>query len=121
MSGVSAAHLRGDSDQLTRAVRNLLANAARHARTVVAVSLREQRGSAVLTVDDDGPGIPADRRHGVFDRFTRLDEARTRDGGGTGLGLAITSDILVHHGGTIAVSDSDRGGARFVVEIPAEP
>jgi signal transduction histidine kinase len=121
MSGVSAAHVRGDPDQLTRAVRNLLANAARHAHGLVTVTLSENAEAAVLTVDDDGPGIPAHRRQQVFERFARLDPARAAGSGGTGLGLAITREILRHHRGTITVGDSDRGGARFTVTLPTGP
>jgi signal transduction histidine kinase len=72
-----------------------------------------------LLVDDDGPGVPVDDRQRVFERFVRLDEARTQSDGGTGLGLAIAHDIVVAHGGTIAISDAPIGGARVVVTLPA--
>jgi signal transduction histidine kinase len=68
-------------------------------------------------VSDDGTGIPTDKRAEVFERFTRLDEARTRDAGGTGLGLAITRDIVERHGGTIRLADGP--ATTFVVELPA--
>jgi len=100
-------------------VRNLLANAARHAETRVAVWLVERHGRAVLTVDDDGAGVPQADRERVFDRFVRLDEARTRDSGGSGLGLAIVREIARVHGGTVTVGESPLGGARFVVDLPA--
>ena len=77
-----------------RAVRNLLDNAARHATSTVTVALPESESAAVLSVADDGPGIPPDQRERIFERFTRLDDARTRDAGGTGLGLAITHDVV---------------------------
>jgi signal transduction histidine kinase len=73
----------------------------------------------VLTVSDDGAGIPADQRDQVFERFARLQEGRARDEGGTGLGLALTKRIVVHHGGRIQVEDGDLGGARFVVSLPS--
>jgi signal transduction histidine kinase len=103
--------------QLTRAVQNLLDNAERHASTTVTVTLAETDGLARLTVSDDGAGIAADKRGEVFERFTRLDEARTRDVGGTGLGLAITRDIVERHGGTIRLADEPT--TTFVVELPA--
>ncbi|GAA5139716.1 hypothetical protein GCM10023320_76170 [Pseudonocardia adelaidensis] len=95
--------VRGSAEQLGRLVANLVDNAVRHAAGVVTVGLRERDGDAVLEVEDDGPGIPADRHEAVFDRFARLDEARARDAGGSGLGLAIARDIAVHHGGSLAV------------------
>lgn len=66
----------------------------------------------------DGPGIPVGQRLAVFERFVRLDTARTRDTGGTGLGLAIVNDVVTRHQGTIAVTDNDPHGATFTVEIP---
>jgi len=120
--GVSAANVLGDPGELRRVVRNLGDNAVRHARRRVEVTLGERRGDAraeaVLTVADDGEGIPPDLVESVFDRFTRLDEARTRDAGGTGLGLAIARDIVERHGGTIRVDPDHRSGARFVVVLP---
>ncbi|MFQ5556045.1 MAG: sensor histidine kinase [Acidimicrobiales bacterium] len=108
----------GDPRQLERAVRNLLTNAGRHARTTITVELQETHGTAVLAVIDDGPGIPADQRELVFERFTRLDHARSRDSGGTGLGLAITRAIIEQHGGTIGIDDAPGGGCRLVVTLP---
>ena len=72
--------------------------------------------TAVLVVDDDGPGIELEDRYTVFERFVRLDEARARDSG-VGLGLAIVHRIVTDHGGTIEVSESPRGGAQFTVRI----
>ena len=73
--------------------------------------------TAVLVVDDDGPGIELEDRDAVFERFVRLDEARARDSGGVGLGLAIVHRIVTDHGGTIGVSESPRGGAQFTVRL----
>ena len=72
-----------------------------------------------LTVSDDGLGVPATEREAVFERFARLDEARSRDRGGTGLGLAIVRDIVTRHGGTIAIDGAVEQGAAFVVRLPA--
>ena len=100
-------------------VRNLVDNAARHADTALAVAVRDTGAGVELTVEDDGQGIPEDQRERVFDRFVRLDEARARDAGGSGLGLAIVREIVTAHGGTVVVSSSALGGARFVVRLPA--
>jgi signal transduction histidine kinase len=116
--GVSAAQVVGDAGELTRAVRNLLDNAGRHAASTVAVTLGEHDGAAVLVIADDGPGIPPDEAERVFERFTRVDEARDRDHGGAGLGLAITRDIVAGHRGTITLDPTPGGGATFVVRLP---
>ena len=117
--GVSGAQLAGDRDQLTRAVRNLLDNAVRHAEASVTVTLSEDEEAITLTVADDGPGIPAGDRERIFERFTRLDEARARQAGGAGLGLAITREIVERHGGAIEVDPDHPGGARFILRLPA--
>lgn len=109
----------GDPDQLSRAVRNLLVNAARFANTAVAVHLFERDGRVVLEISDDGPGVPPADRSKIFERFSRVDDARTRDDGGTGLGLAIVKDVVERHGGTVACADGPMGGATFRVELPA--
>lgn len=114
-SAVSAAAVTGSRGDLARVVRNLLDNADRHAATGVTIELRSDGGGVILVVSDDGPGVPPADRERVFERFTRLDAARDRSSGGTGLGLAISREIVVAHGGTIAVED----GARFVVRLPA--
>ncbi|MFJ1754105.1 sensor histidine kinase [Kitasatospora sp. NPDC088134] len=102
-----------------RLVRNLLDNAARHARHRVAVTLAVEDGRAVLTVEDDGPGIPAADRERVFERFVRLDAARDRDSGGAGLGLALVRTIAHRFGGTATAEPPGRlPGARLVVRLP---
>ncbi|MER6824907.1 ATP-binding protein [Streptosporangium sp. NPDC000563] len=108
----------GSAGQLRRLVANLVDNAVRHAGSTVTVRLAVDGGEAVLDVRDDGPGIPAEHHEAVFDRFTRLDEARDRDAGGAGLGLAIARDIAVRHGGSLRVAGKDREAwlqARFPV------
>ncbi|WP_144763757.1 cell wall metabolism sensor histidine kinase WalK [Curtobacterium sp. 9128] len=116
-SAVGAARVLGDERMLARVVRNLVDNAVRHAASRIAIGVRQEAATAVLTVEDDGSGIPASERERVFDRFVRLDEGRSRDAGGSGLGLAIVRDVLTAHGGSVAVDDSPLGGARFVVRI----
>lgn len=118
-TGVSAGQVRGDRGGLERAVRNLLDNAVRHARSRVEIALAEREGHVVLTVANDGDPVPPAERERIFARFARTDAARGRDAGGAGLGLAITRAIVVRHGGTIALDPDQRDGARFVVELPA--
>jgi signal transduction histidine kinase len=117
VSGVSGAQVVGDRAQLGRAIRNLADNAARYAASTVTMALQEADGAAVLTIDDDGPGVPADARGRIFERFARTDEGRSRGDGGTGLGLAIVRDIVERHGGTVSLDDAHRPGARFVVRL----
>lgn len=119
-SGVAPGRVRGDEVALAQVVRNLVDNAARHAASSLAVSVREVAGGVELVVEDDGPGVPEADRERVFERFVRLDEARARDAGGSGLGLAIVGEIVTAHGGTVQVASSALGGARFVVRLPAE-
>ena len=118
VSAVSAARTWGSADQLTRAVRNLSSNAERHAAGCVTFELREVDGRSELVVADDGPGIAPEHRELVFTRFTRLDEARSRDAGGSGLGLAIVQDIVARHEGRVGVVEHAGPGARFVVDLP---
>jgi signal transduction histidine kinase len=108
----------GDGPALSRVVRNLLENAARHAFSLVEVAVTSDHDSAVLTVSDDGPGIPPADRLRVFDRFVRLDTARSRADGGTGLGLSIAAEIVAAHGGTITISDRQGGGTVVTVQLP---
>lgn len=115
---VSAARALGDSRQLARAIRNLASNAERHASSTVTFELREDGETCELVVGDDGGGISPEHRDLVFQRFTRLDEARSRDDGGFGLGLAIVHDIVARHCGSIEIASQHGGGARFVVTLP---
>ena len=103
-AGIGAGRVRGDQVALAQVVQNLVDNAARHADAVVAIAVRETEDGVELVVEDDGPGIPAEHRQRVFDRFVRLDEARARDAGGSGLGLAIVQEIVAAHGGTVDIS-----------------
>ncbi|MEU5976142.1 HAMP domain-containing sensor histidine kinase [Streptomyces sp. NPDC047315] len=109
----------GSHGQLARVLGNLLDNAQRHARASVEVSVRREGDFAVLSVADDGTGVPDDERERIFERFVRLDDARSRDEGGAGLGLAIARDVARRHGGTLTVERSPAGGAQFVLRLPA--
>jgi signal transduction histidine kinase len=118
-SRVLAGRVLGTNAQYARVVANLLDNACRHAKGHVAVALAREANEVVLTVDDDGPGVALADRERVFERFTRLDEGRSRDAGGVGLGLSMVRTIVERHGGTVEVDDAPLGGARFVVRLPA--
>jgi len=107
----------GDPDALVRVLVNLMDNAIRHARTRVRLGLFRDAAHALITVVDDGRGIPEADRKRVFDRFTRLDDARARDAGGTGLGLAIVRELVRRHGGTVTLGDASPG-LRVDVRLP---
>jgi two-component system osmolarity sensor histidine kinase EnvZ len=100
-----------------RCLANLVSNAARFASSISITGHRDHRW-LIVTVDDDGPGIPAAMRDEVFKPFVRLDDARNQDQGGTGLGLAIARDIARSHGGDILLADSPLGGLRASVRVP---
>ncbi|MEW9530438.1 sensor histidine kinase [Microbispora sp. NPDC049125] len=121
----------GDRSQLAQLIGNLVANAQRHASSTITISVRRVDGEAAvdqpfpggiaeLEVLDDGAGIAADQREAVFQRFTRLDSARSRHAGGVGLGLPIARQIAGIHGGTLTIQDSAQG-AHFVVRLPLSP
>jgi signal transduction histidine kinase len=110
--------VRGHAGRLERVLRNLVDNAERHAKSRVTITLTASGGESVLTVEDDGPGIPAEQRERVFDRFVRLDEDRAReDDGGSGLGLAIAAEIARTHGGSLRLADGT-SGARLELRLP---
>lgn len=112
--------VRGSRMQLRRALANLLDNAGRHARSTVRVSVHERDGRARVVVDDDGAGIAQADRERVFERFTRLDDHRTRSSGGAGLGLSLVRRIAVLHHGTASVDTAPLGGARLVLDLPLD-
>jgi signal transduction histidine kinase len=117
--GVKGAVVSGRRDELSRVVRNLLDNAARHASSAVTVELGATGDTVTLVVEDDGPGVAPEDRERIFERFARGDDARSRGTGGTGLGLAIVREIVGRHAGRVAVEDGS-SGARFVVRLPAD-
>ncbi len=114
------ARVRGDRAALRRMVGALVENAGRHARHAVRLTLEIEADEAVLTVDDDGPGIALADRERVFERFVRLEESRSRAEGGSGLGLAIAAEVARRHGGTVSVATAELGGARFEVRLPVQ-
>jgi signal transduction histidine kinase len=110
-----------DRSALRRVLDNLVANGVRYASSKVELSAkRADADRLVVTVTDDGPGIPAADRDRVFDRFTRLDDARTRDSGGAGLGLAIVRELVRMHSGTVTLSDAGPG-LRVAISLPMAP
>ncbi|RKE17223.1 HAMP domain-containing sensor histidine kinase [Streptomyces sp. TLI_171] len=115
--GAAAVTVTGNRLWLGRLLTNLIDNAQRHTRTAVTVRVSADGGRALVEVSDDGPGIAPADRDSVFERFTRLDDARSRDDGGTGLGLSIARDIAALHGGTLTVTDSAEG-ATFRLDVP---
>jgi signal transduction histidine kinase len=123
----SAVTVPGDPDALRRVVINLVDNAVRYATAEVTVTVgpttREDRTRALLTVEDDGPGIPPAERSKVFDRFYRVQESRSRESGGTGLGLSIVRDIVRNHDGQVRMTERAGGarGLRAVVLLPVAP
>jgi len=100
-----------------RCLANLVSNAARYGKSISITGQRDHRW-LIVTVDDDGPGIPSGMREDVFKPFLRLDDARNQDEGGTGLGLAIARDIARSHGGDITLGESALGGLRATVRVP---
>jgi signal transduction histidine kinase len=120
--GVEPVRVTGDPDQLHRVLRNLVDNAVRHARNSVTISLTSAGGEGQVLVGNDGPPIAAADRDKIFDRFVRLDDSRSRQGGGAGLGLPIARDIVLAHGGTLDVEDLADGAAlRIRLPIPVDP
>lgn len=114
------AELSADARAFERALRNLLANAVRHAEGRVQVSWQADGHAVLLTVEDDGPGVPVEQRERIFEPFARMDASRDRGSGGVGLGLAIVQRILQAHGGSVVVGSSALGGAAFVTRWPSE-
>jgi len=119
-SGVNAVRVQGDADALRRMLRNVGENAVRHASSRVDVTLVERGEEVVLTIDDDGPGIPATERARVLQRFVRLDDARSRNEGGSGLGFSIVDEVVRAHGGSMSIEQSPLGGARIVITLPVQ-
>jgi signal transduction histidine kinase len=109
-----------DSDALRQIVINLLDNAVKYGRKqqLVIVGLEAREGMAYLFVDDEGPGVPPADRKRIFEHFQRLERDRALAIAGTGIGLSVVQDLVTQHGGRCSVTTGDRGGAKFVVELP---
>ncbi|MEV6175406.1 HAMP domain-containing sensor histidine kinase [Streptomyces sp. NPDC051954] len=114
------AHAQGNPGEYERLLRNLIDNAARHAAHRIQITVRNQDAWVVLTVHDDGPGVPTEDAERIFERFVRLDDARSRDHGGTGLGLAIARDLAHRHQGTLTLTPRTLG-ACFQLRLPRAP
>jgi two-component system phosphate regulon sensor histidine kinase PhoR len=119
--GEEAAFVRGDPAKLHDAIRNLVSNAVTYTpeRTTIWIDVARLGAQIVLSVADEGPGIPDEDLTRVFERFYRVDKSRGRDLGGTGLGLAIVKHLVELHGGGVRVENRAEGGARFVITLPA--
>jgi two-component system osmolarity sensor histidine kinase EnvZ len=112
-----ALRARVKPDAFRRCVANLVGNAMRFGQRVMLSAERSEHHVAVA-IEDDGPGIPLDKRGDVFRPFVRLDHARNQDQSGTGLGLSIALDIARSHGGDVSLDDSALGGLRATVRVP---
>jgi two-component system osmolarity sensor histidine kinase EnvZ len=102
---------------LQRCLDNLISNALKYGKSCV-LSVAPSEGFLLISVEDDGPGIPAEQRQNAFKAFQRLDEARNQNTEGVGLGLSISQDIAQLHGGTILLSDSGLGGLKATLRLP---
>jgi signal transduction histidine kinase len=112
--------LRADSQRLEQILGNLVDNALRHTPDggTIRLSAKSESGNILITVEDSGPGIPADQADRIFERFYRLDSSRARSEGGTGLGLAIARKLAEAHGGSLRAENRSEGGARFILSLP---
>jgi two-component system sensor histidine kinase SenX3 len=117
------AQVFGDAELLTTAIRNLIGNAINYSEpgTRVAVSVRSADQLVEITVADQGRGIPEGEQARIFERFYRVDPARSRATGGTGLGLAIVKHICANHGGDVTVWSEPGHGSTFTMRLPAAP
>ena len=120
VGGSTTGPVFGDPDQLMTALRNLIDNAVRYSpdNTTVGVGLRSVEGLAQVSVTDQGVGIPADEQERIFERFYRIDAARSRQTGGTGLGLSIVKHVISNHGGEVTVWSQPGRGSTFTVRLP---
>ena len=116
-----AATLIVDTAKLHDALRNLVENAVAYAPPSTTITLASQRdgGAFVITVADEGPGVPQADLSRIFERFYRVDKARSRESGGTGLGLSIVKHLVEILGGEVQAANRPAGGAIFTVRLPA--
>jgi two-component system sensor histidine kinase SenX3 len=120
--GTSGLTVFGEENHLITALRNLISNAINYSpeRTRIAVGTRLIDGVVEMSVTDQGIGISADEQSRIFERFYRVDQARSRGTGGTGLGLAIVKHVCVNHGGEVTVWSRTGEGSTFTIRIPAQ-
>ncbi|WP_010525707.1 cell wall metabolism sensor histidine kinase WalK [Nesterenkonia sp. F] len=120
VGGSAPRPVHGDHDQLTMAFRNLIDNAVRYSpeKTRVGVGLTSRDGIVQVTITDQGAGIAADEQERVFERFYRVDAARSRETGGTGLGLSIVKHVFANHGGDVSLWSQPGKGSTFTVRLP---
>ncbi|WP_149956511.1 sensor histidine kinase [Zafaria cholistanensis] len=120
LGGRSDALVHGDPDLLMTAFRNLIDNAIRYSPegTTVGVGVRSRDGLVQVSVTDQGPGIPQEEQDRIFERFYRVDAARSRQTGGTGLGLSIVKHVISNHGGEVTVWSQPGQGSTFTVRLP---
>lgn len=113
-------HVNVDGDRIEQVIYNLVDNAIKYGRAggSIKVAAQQEGESLRMRVQDDGPGIPADAQERIFERFFRVDRARSRDQGGTGLGLAIVKHIVQFHGGKVWVESSPAQGSSFYFTLP---
>lgn len=109
--------IQGREQALKRALTNIISNAFRYGKTI-AVKLESNDKKLNVIVEDDGPGIPKEKREDVFKAFYRLENSRNKETGGVGLGLSIAKDVITSHGGTIELGDSSLGGLKVLITIP---
>lgn len=109
--------IQGREQALKRALTNVISNAFRYGKTI-AVKLESNDKKLMIAIEDDGPGIPKDKREDVFKAFYRLENSRNKETGGVGLGLSIAKDVITSHGGTIELDESSLGGLKVLVSIP---
>lgn len=120
LGGIADLPLRIRKTAMRRVIRNLVENALRYGKQAT-VTAHTEAGTAVINIDDDGPGIPAESLERVFDPFVRLETSRSRETGGVGLGLSIARTIVLAHGGEITLKNRAEGGLRATVRLPLPP
>jgi signal transduction histidine kinase len=122
-TAVRPASFTGDEDLIRRLILNILDNAVRYApsNSAIRIALDRAANQYVISISDDGPGIPAEVQPRIFERFYRVDAARSRPDGGAGLGLALARWIARVHGGEVTLASSSSLGSTFVITLPAPP
>ena len=120
--GEGLPRIKADAQRLEQILGNLVENALRYTPGggVIRLTADTDAGAVRIAVEDSGPGIPPDQLERIFERFYRLDAARTRAEGGSGLGLAIARKLAEAHGGSLTAENRPEGGSRFILRLPME-